>query len=133
MLALGLTHTLFSSLFLYQSRSVGEKKEDGTYDKAINEGRTSTNAWCQHACYEDADAQRVIHRLSNLTGIPEPNSEYLQLLRYEKDQFYQAHHVRPLCSQSVSCTLGLFPTVKRHGLLTKFFGLHVVIKPSHSV
>ena len=95
MLVLGPTHTPFSTLYFNQSRSVGQKKEDGTYDRAINEGRTSTNAWCQNACYEDADAQRVIHRLSNLTGIPEINSEYLQLLRYEKDQFYQSHHVSP--------------------------------------
>ena len=75
--------------------SVGAKKEDGSYDKKINPGRTSTNAWCQHSCYEDDVAQRVIHRLSNLTDIPEPNSEYLQLLRYEESQFYNAHHVSP--------------------------------------
>ena len=77
--------------------SVGKKKEDGSYDKAINPGRTSTNAWCQHACYEDEVAQTVIYRLSNLTDIAEPNSEYLQLLRYEESQFYNPHHVSPFC------------------------------------
>lgn len=27
-----------------------------------------------------------------MTGIPDANSEYLQLLRYEKGQFYESHH-----------------------------------------
>lgn len=30
----------------------------------------------------------VINRLSDLTGVPEGNSEYLQMLRYEPDQYY---------------------------------------------
>jgi len=28
----------------------------------------------------------------DITGVPEPNAEYLQLLRYEKDQFYHVHN-----------------------------------------
>ena len=45
----------------------------------------------QNACYEDDTAQAVIQRLSNLTGIDDANSEYLQLLRYETGQFYKTH------------------------------------------
>lgn len=33
-----------------------------------------------------------MERVENITGIPEPNSEWLQLLRYEKDQHYNRHH-----------------------------------------
>lgn len=65
---------------------------DGKVQEIVSEERTSYNAWCQNDCYQDPDAQRVIHRLSNLTLINETNSEYLQLLRYEPGQFYRLHH-----------------------------------------
>ena len=47
----------------------------------LNKERTSTNAWCVEDCYEDNTTQAVIKRLENITGIPDTNSEYLQLLR----------------------------------------------------
>ena len=47
---------------------------------------------CQNECYTHEHAQAVIYRLSNMTGVPETNAEYLQLLRYEEGQFYKAHH-----------------------------------------
>lgn len=75
-----------------RSADVGRRLEDGTYDKKIYAGRTSTNAWCQNECYEDPVAKRVMERVENITGIPETNSEWLQLLRYEKSQHYNRHH-----------------------------------------
>jgi prolyl 4-hydroxylase len=75
-----------------RSADVGELKFDGTFDSFVNEGRTSTNAWCQNACYADPTAKRVMERIQNITNTPEPNSEFLQLLRYEEGQFYQQHH-----------------------------------------
>ena len=44
--------------------------------------RTSTNAWCTDDCSNDPIAQRVVQKIENTTGIPEVNSEYLQLLKY---------------------------------------------------
>lgn len=75
-----------------RSADVGEEKVDGTFDALVNSGRTSTNAWCQNECYEDPVAISVMDRIANVTGIAEPNSENLQLLRYEQDQFYQTHN-----------------------------------------
>ncbi len=75
-----------------RSADVGELKFDGTFDSYVNEGRTSMNAWCQKKCYEDPLAKTVIARITNVTGIPENNSEFLQLLRYEEGQYYQTHH-----------------------------------------
>ena len=72
-----------------RSSDVGAMKADGTFESNVNEGRTSTNAWCQNECYNDEMALAVANRLSNLTGINETNSEYLQLLRYEQTQKYQ--------------------------------------------
>ena len=54
----------------------------------FSEGRTSTNAWCTGVCYRNETALAVANRLSELTGVPEPNSEYLQMLRYEPNQYY---------------------------------------------
>lgn len=64
-----------------QSYDVGAKKFDGSYDKHLNKERTSTNAWCVEACYNDTITQDVVLRLENITGVPDTNSEYLQLLR----------------------------------------------------
>jgi Rps23 Pro-64 3,4-dihydroxylase Tpa1-like proline 4-hydroxylase len=77
----------------YKRSGAGRKhRADGSFESNIVDGRTSTNAWCQNACYEDETAQAVIYRLSNLTGIAEKNSEYLQLLKYEPGQYYNIHH-----------------------------------------
>ncbi|KAL7561139.1 hypothetical protein ACA910_004621 [Epithemia clementina (nom. ined.)] len=75
-----------------RSEDVGKRRADGTYDSYANSGRTSTNAWCVNECYTDPVAQTVMNRIVHLTGgIPETNSENLQLLRYEEGQFYQTH------------------------------------------
>lgn len=75
-----------------RSADVGQEKADGTFSKSVNNGRTSTNAWCIDDCYKDPVGIRVMERIENITGIPEANSENLQLLRYEKTQFYQTHN-----------------------------------------
>jgi prolyl 4-hydroxylase len=74
-----------------RSADVGHQKADGTFTAETNSGRTSTNAWCQHDCYKDPTARAVMDRVANITSIPEVNSEYLQMLQYEKSQFYQTH------------------------------------------
>lgn len=75
-----------------RSSDVGDEREDGTFEADLNSGRTSTNAWCVDECYEDPVAKRVMQRMENITGIPELNSENLQLLKYDKSQFYQTHN-----------------------------------------
>jgi prolyl 4-hydroxylase len=75
-----------------RSADVGPEKLDGTFEQNVNSGRTSTNAWCLGECNEDPVAQKVMKRIENITGIPEVNSENLQLLRYENYQFYQTHN-----------------------------------------
>jgi hypothetical protein len=74
-----------------RSSDVGDEKEDGTFTKNVNSGRTSTNAWCLGKCMEDELALGVVKRIEEITSIPETNSENLQLLRYEPNQFYQDH------------------------------------------
>jgi prolyl 4-hydroxylase len=37
-------------------------------------------------------AKEVMERIANITGIPDINQEYMQLLRYEVGQFYNQHN-----------------------------------------
>lgn len=75
-----------------RSTDIGAMKPDGTTGSVVSNGRTSTNAWCSNECLEDEMVQMVNQRISNMTGIPEENSEDLQLLRYEVGQKYNTHH-----------------------------------------
>lgn len=77
-----------------RSRDVGKQSFDGSFEGKESSGRTSENAWCSSAkkCRDHEVVQRVMNRMSDVMGIPANNSEDLQILRYEKSQFYNAHH-----------------------------------------
>jgi prolyl 4-hydroxylase len=75
-----------------KSGTVGKQKEDGTLSTLENTLRTSTTAWCQFDCAGDPTVRRVMNRIATITGIAETNFESLQILRYEKDQFYKTHN-----------------------------------------
>lgn len=75
-----------------KSKDVGAKQFDGSYGSSESSGRTSYNAWCNEACYEDPVTQGIIKKMEKLTGIPDRNAEYLQLLKYDVGQFYNEHH-----------------------------------------
>ena len=75
-----------------RSTDVGAKKFDGTYEAKQSKTRTSENAWCTKDCYNDPSTQSVLKKIETLTGVPDENSEYLQLLRYQTGQFYRTHH-----------------------------------------
>lgn len=72
-----------------RSMDVGAKKFDGTYDSNLSKGRTSSNAWCTDACFNHTMTKTVLEKIETLTGVPDVNSEYLQLLQYEEGQFYE--------------------------------------------
>ena len=49
------------------SADVGKLKPEGSYERSVNNGRTSTNAW---SCYTDpTTACIVMDRISNLTHV----------------------------------------------------------------
>jgi prolyl 4-hydroxylase len=77
-----------------RSEDVGAKKFDGTFGSVKSEGRTSKNAWCSehHGCRLEALPQRIHARMSAVMHIPPDNSEDLQILKYEKGEFYKTHH-----------------------------------------
>ncbi len=71
-----------------RSKDVGKAKFDGSFDSNVHDTRTSHNTWCLDECYQDETTQTVLGNIENITGIPDENSEYLQLLSYEETQFY---------------------------------------------
>jgi prolyl 4-hydroxylase len=75
-----------------RSSDVGEIKYDGSHEHNVNNGRTSYNSWCSGVCYNDTVVKGVIDRITDLTNIPEVNSEWLQMLRYEEGEYYRSHH-----------------------------------------
>lgn len=83
---------LGSALGYKRSTNTGPLKFDGTFDSFVDEVRTSSNSWCEHECYNDTVSTAVHERIVNLTGVPEPNMEFLQLLHYEVGQYYRTHH-----------------------------------------
>jgi len=70
----------------------GEKNLDGTYKRRTVSSRTSSNTWCRSGCMANATTQQVLQKIVNLTGIPDVNNENLQLLRYEKGEYYNGHY-----------------------------------------
>jgi hypothetical protein len=54
--------------------------------------RTSTNTWCDTGCLTDEVTQGILQKMEHLTGIPQHNSEHLQLLRYEPGQQCFVHN-----------------------------------------
>ena len=78
------------SNFLKWGADIGyERSQAG--DEII-EARTSSHAWCNDDCFDDAIVKSVRQRIVSVTGIPEENYECLQLLKYEPNQYYRPHN-----------------------------------------
>mmetsp|Transcript_6551 Transcript_6551/g.16784 ORF Transcript_6551/g.16784 Transcript_6551/m.16784 type:complete len:225 (-) Transcript_6551:195-869(-) len=57
----------------------------------VHEVRTSSTSWCTGKCLTDNTVKAVQNRVTQLTGVPTENGEFLQVLRYEEGQFYGTH------------------------------------------
>ena len=65
----------------------------GGMEQITTPDRTSRNAWCDDdACDNDPSVVAVKRKIQNVTGVSQENYEHLQILRYEKGQFYRTHH-----------------------------------------
>ena len=73
-----------------KSRFLGDDKVEA---QGLLRNRTSTTSWCNvPSCLEDPTFVAVRARIAALVQMPWQHSEHLQLLRYEKGQFYREHH-----------------------------------------
>jgi prolyl 4-hydroxylase len=75
-----------------RSTQAGKRATDGSIAGLRSSERTSTTAWCFSPCTEDPIVQRVMNRIATITGIAETSYEFIQMLRYDKGQFYQLHN-----------------------------------------
>lgn len=65
-----------------ESRGVGVDK-DGKMTDVKTEIRTSSHTWCQDAaCLADPMVKRVMARVADVSGTPEDNAEFAQLVYY---------------------------------------------------
>jgi len=77
---------------LKRSVDAGEMTTDGKFKKITTDKRTSENSWCLDDCYRSDTVQQVNRKMTEVTGIPQENFEYLQVLRYMPGQYYAQHH-----------------------------------------
>ena len=72
------------------SKTVGTIHPDGSHDAVMSDRvRTSTNAWCKDTCENDVIVKSLWNKIERTVHIPQNNSEFLQLLKYEESQFYK--------------------------------------------
>jgi prolyl 4-hydroxylase len=118
-----------------RSTDVGVENPDGTFEDDLNDGRTSTNSWCDvELCQGDPIIMPVIERIATVTSTNVNNSEHIQLLRYEPGQFYQQHHDYIEYQQGLPCgvrmlTLFLYLNDVEEGGGTRFPFLDITVQP----
>ena len=117
-----------------RSKDVGQRKFDGTFDGFTNSGRTSHNAWCEKDCDTDPITQSIMSRIQRVTNIPNQNSEYLQILKYEVGEYYNMHHDYIDYQHSRMCgprvlTFFLYLSDVEEGGGTMFNNLGIEVRP----
>jgi prolyl 4-hydroxylase len=119
-----------------RSADVGDAKEDGTFDSSVNDGRTSTNAWCMDACMNDTATRTVHAKIENITTIPRINYENLQILQYHENQYYKEHNDfieyqvdRPCGSRILTFFIYLTTAPEDGGGGTNFPKLDITVTP----
>lgn len=61
----------------------------------ITQERTSSNSWCGFqlgdTCFEDPVVKELLSRISKVTKVPVTNFNEIQILHYDKGQYYKTH------------------------------------------
>jgi prolyl 4-hydroxylase len=81
--------------YKYQhSVNIGARTFDGTHEAVINSNRTSKNTFCSEfvGCRDQEIPSRILARMGTVMAITLQHSEDLQLIKYEKGQFFRLHH-----------------------------------------
>lgn len=100
----------------------------------VNQARTSEQCWCQHAeCLSNKVVQDLSTRMSELLESSIKNTEYMQIIRYQKGQFYKLHHDQN-AAYNTPCgprvyTFFLYLTTNDEGGETYFPYINVKVKP----
>lgn len=126
---IGSVNHLFS-----RSTDQGALDENGVQAQVVSTGRTSENAWCTRNCENHPKTQQLLRRISEVTQVAVPNFESLQVLRYQKGQFYRAHHDLAGDDNHKACgpriyTFFLYLSDVEEGGATAFPKLNITVRP----
>jgi hypothetical protein len=89
------------------SQGTGGLDEDGTLIPTVSDYRTSHTNWCEEDCLNTSTVVRIRERVVSITGVPDANAEFPQMLRYHKDQYCECcsnHNSSPSPSPSPNST-----------------------------
>lgn len=75
-----------------RSQDAGKMLPDGTFENVLGAHRTSSTAWCTEGCYFRKPILDLMDLIADITQTPRENAEYPQVLRYQKNQWYNEHH-----------------------------------------
>lgn len=117
-----------------RSTDTGAMNKYGEAGRKLSTGRTSSNAWCREECENTPNVRSVIDKIEHVTQIPYINYESFQILRYENNQFYNAHHDSSETQKTLACgarilTMFLYLSDVEEGGETCFPTLNICVKP----
>jgi prolyl 4-hydroxylase len=117
-----------------RSTDSGQMNEYGEQGRILSTSRTSSNAWCRDDCEANPHVAQVLNRLEEITTVPQDNYESFQILRYESNQYYRAHHDTGADEDQLACgmrilTFFLYLSDVEEGGETAFPLLNLSVKP----
>eukprot|EP01039_Chlorochromonas_danica_P008831 gene8831-9737_t len=117
-----------------RSTDSGSENEFGEAGRILSSGRTSSNAWCRQNCMDDPHVQNVMKKIEEVTLVPTGHSESLQILRYEKGQFYNTHNDMGPGQNHLACgprilTFFLYLSDVEEGGETNFPNIGIKVQP----
>lgn len=117
-----------------RSTDTGQMNEYGEQGRILSSSRTSSNAWCRDDCESRPLVKSVLNRLEFITTVPQDNYESFQILRYDLNQYYRAHHDTGHDEEKLACgmrilTFFLYLSDVEEGGETAFPTLGIAVKP----
>lgn len=74
------------------TENTGSTNQFGEGGRKISQSRTSSNSWCNNACWHHPDVSSVLAKVEEVVRIPRDNYETFQVLDYAVGQYYKVHH-----------------------------------------
>lgn len=117
-----------------RSTDTGSVNAFGETGRVLSQGRTSSNAWCRDKCERHPDVKSITKKIEEVIEIDRSNFESFQVLRYETNQRYQAHHDMSPAQNRLACgprilTFFLYLSDVEEGGETAFPSLGISVKP----
>lgn len=117
-----------------RSTDTGAYNKYGEAERVVSQGRTSMNAWCRGSCDKKPLVRSVIDRIEDVLGVPYENYEQFQVLDYDVNQYYRAHHDYGASQKNLPCgprilTFFLYLSDVEEGGETAFPKLDIQVKP----